>query len=178
MAVFVFLLQIAVAVVTLVAWVKIITKAGYSGWWIMVPVSSALFALAAVITGVNSTLNILRTRPVAGSPFQVNTSGFALAGTFGIIAFLLGVASWILFVVFAFSDWPALGRARRNYPVADRLSMPAGPVTGGGEMAPPKSQERGWYQSGATNNDQAYWDGQAWTGRRRWDGAGWVDVPL
>jgi len=45
-------------------------------------------------------------------------------------------------------------------------------------MAPPTNQARGWYQSGATNNDQAYWDGQAWTGRRRWDGAGWVDVPL
>ena len=101
-----------------------------------------------------------------------------MAGVLFVMSLILFVVSWILFVVFGFSDWPALGRQPRSFPVADRLTMPPGPTPVHGEMSPPKIQDRGWYQSGATNNDQAYWDGQAWTGRRRWDGAGWVDVPL
>lgn len=56
---------IAVAVVAIVAWVKIISKAGYSGWWVL-------------------------------------------------IAFV-PLANVVMFLVFAFSDWPALRQAR-GYP--------------------------------------------------------------
>ena len=48
------LLDIVVVVLTLVTTVKIITKAGYSGWWIMVPVSAVILSFASVIFGVNS----------------------------------------------------------------------------------------------------------------------------
>jgi len=43
-------------------------------------------------------------------------------------------------------------------------------------------QEPGWYPMRTNPNDQAYWDGEGWTARRRWmAGRGWVesgDVPV
>lgn len=53
---------IAVAVVAIVAWVKIISKAGYSGWWVLIV--------------------------------------------------FVPIANVVMFLVFAFSDWPVLQRAR------------------------------------------------------------------
>ncbi len=44
-----------------------------------------------------------------------------------------------------------------------------------GGSAPPK--EPGWYPVRANPNEQTYWDGRDWTGRRRWSaGAGWTEV--
>jgi hypothetical protein len=41
--------------------------------------------------------------------------------------------------------------------------------------APPK--EPGWYPVRANPNEQTYWDGTDWTGRRRWSaGTGWTEV--
>ncbi len=33
----------------------------------------------------------------------------------------------------------------------------------------------GWYPMGASPNDQSYWDGQTWTGRRHWTVNGWSE---
>lgn len=57
---------VAIAVVAVVAWVKIITKAGYSGWWVLIG--------------------------------------------------LVPIANIVMFLVFAFSDWPALRTARAQLP--------------------------------------------------------------
>ncbi len=35
--------------------------------------------------------------------------------------------------------------------------------------------EPGWYPNGVNPNNQAYWDGQTWTGRRHWTVSGWVE---
>jgi hypothetical protein len=44
-----------------------------------------------------------------------------------------------------------------------------------GGSAPPK--EPGWYPVRANPNEQTYWDGTDWTGRRRWNaGTGWTEV--
>ena len=51
--------------------------------------------------------------------------------------------------------------------MADR-ELPASPGAGKGP---------GWYPVGGVN-DQAHWDGETWTGRRRWTGASWMEVPL
>jgi hypothetical protein len=41
--------------------------------------------------------------------------------------------------------------------------------------APPK--EPGWYPMRTNPNDQSYWDGSRWSGRRRWTaGHGWVET--
>src|ERR1700722_1576772 len=49
-----------------------------------------------------------------------------------------------------------------------------------GSEANPKKP--GWYPSRTNPSDQTYWDGQQWTGRRRWTaGKGWLvsgDGPL
>lgn len=42
--------------------------------------------------------------------------------------------------------------------------------------SPGANKQSGWYPVGENPNDQAYWDGQAWTARRKWGGAGWVEV--
>jgi hypothetical protein len=44
-----------------------------------------------------------------------------------------------------------------------------------GQAVPPK--EPGWYPVRANPNEQTYWDGADWRGRRRWSaGAGWIEV--
>jgi hypothetical protein len=44
-----------------------------------------------------------------------------------------------------------------------------------GTAAPPK--EPGWYPVRSNPNEQTYWDGTDWTGRRRWSaGTGWTEV--
>jgi hypothetical protein len=52
-------------------------------------------------------------------------------------------------------------------PVADTRAAAAG--------TPPK--EPGWYPVRTNPNEQTYWDGRDWTGRRRWSpGVGWTEV--
>jgi hypothetical protein len=70
--------------------------------------------------------------------------------------------------------------------MADDLGGPASPGPGlsaqviadnvpTGAGAPPK--EPGWYPVRTNPNEQTYWDGHAWTGRRRWSaGTGWTEV--
>jgi hypothetical protein len=65
-----FLLEIMAAVLSLVAWVKIITKAGYSGWWMLVPVSGIFLLLASFVVGLTSLFNVLRSRPALGALFR------------------------------------------------------------------------------------------------------------
>ena len=50
-----------------------------------------------------------------------------------------------------------------------KIELPSSPGLGKGP---------GWYQVGPNPNDQAHWDGEEWTARRRWAGARWVDLPL
>jgi hypothetical protein len=49
---------------------------------------------------------------------------------------------------------------------------------GGGLPGEASGKEAGWYPLGENPNDQAYWDGQSWTARRRWAGAGWAEMPF
>jgi hypothetical protein len=50
---------------------------------------------------------------------------------------------------------------------------------GGGLLSPPE-RDKGpdWYPFGTNPNDQAYWNGQTWTARRRWKGAAWEQFPF
>jgi len=50
--------------------------------------------------------------------------------------------------------------------------------SGGPPEAPGKGKPPGWYPLGENSNDQTYWDGESWIARRRWDGAGWSDLPV
>jgi hypothetical protein len=64
---------------------------------------------------------------------------------------------------------PAVAANTESSPqvVADSRAASAG--------APPK--EPGWYPVRTNPNEQTYWDGRDWTGRRRWSpGVGWTEV--
>jgi len=46
--------------------------------------------------------------------------------------------------------------------------------TAAGTAAP--GREVGWHVDPEHLSEQAYWDGQSWTARRRWSGTAWVQV--
>src|ERR1700679_2140570 len=98
-----FVVWLGLTVLFIAAWVQIVTKAGYSGWWVLVPLSAGAFWLAAIAVGVSSFINSLQSGGVFGSnngfdaPSQLNSNGLDLAAVLAIIALILFVASWILF---------------------------------------------------------------------------------
>jgi len=164
-----FLLVLCFWLLLMVAEWSIITKAGYSGWWISAPLSLIVLWVTAFLVARHALLT-MRT-------INLNAELDASAAL-GVLIVLDGILNFVLFLVFAFSDWPVL----RTGPARPRYSEPPGaPGPGGTPPAPPPpmtGKAPGWYQVGATNNDQAYWDGTTWTARRHWAGAGWSDVPL
>jgi hypothetical protein len=152
---------IGVAVITLIALVTIITKAGFSGAWILAPLSVVVLWIILIADTYDTVSSF-------------SSFGFQTARALAIIEFVDVILNWVLFLVFAFSDWPSLQGTHRSYSVAGEV--PVRQV----QVPPPPSgaKEPGWHQVGSNNNDQAYWDGQGWTARRHWGGAGWTDVPL
>jgi hypothetical protein len=168
---------VGLALLNLLAWIKIITKAGYSALWILFPVSAVLLWILTLIISLTSVAYAI------ASPLDFNSAGLKAAGVLALFSAILFFASWILFLLFAFSDWPVL----RGSPAPARALGNPGYSFAPGPPGlrppdllppPPRAQDPGWYQVGATNNDQGYWDGRAWTAKRRWEGAGWTEVPL
>jgi len=157
----VLVVSIGVAVITVIAMVTIITKAGYSGAWILAPLSVVILWIILLTVSFNSLTSF--------SAFDFQT-----ARALAILEFIDVVLNWVLFLVFAFSDWPVLQGTPTTYSVAGGVSPRQMHVP----PPPSRPQEPGWHQVGSNNNDQAYWDGQGWTARRQWAGAGWTDVPL
>jgi hypothetical protein len=158
--IFSLLILMVVAFVTMAAMVTIITKAGFSGWWILMPLSSVLLWIVIAALSLHAAISL-------------STISFDTVGGLIKLELVLEILNWILFLVFAFSDWPALSGQHSRLPVApgSQSQEQILPI-------PHKVQDPGWFQVGATNNDQGYWDGQRWTARRRWDGAGWTEVPM
>jgi hypothetical protein len=81
---------------------KIITKAGYSGYWILLVVAP----FVAYLIGIVVLANEVRSRD-----FHVGS----FAGWLG-LAGLLAFVEYIFFLVFAFSDWPALRQRGQAHP--------------------------------------------------------------
>jgi hypothetical protein len=79
---------------------KIITKAGYSGWWILLPIAP----LVSLMVGSVATASAARTGSLS---HLLHT----LAGWY-VITVLLVFIDWIFFLIFAFSEWPVLGQLR------------------------------------------------------------------
>jgi uncharacterized membrane protein len=107
LVVFFILFTIAVTVINYVALFKIITKAGYSGAWIIIPLlppigyfitllSSGLLASSALNNGLNG-----------------NSSGVDWGGLVGlwVLDGIIGLVVWVFFLIFAFSDWPVRRQA-------------------------------------------------------------------
>jgi hypothetical protein len=163
------------AVLNLVATVKIITKAGYSGWWILVPLSPIVMSIITFAVFVYEVRTSL-----TGDASSFNTT--SITGLW-VLDVVCGLLSWVFFLIFAFAEWPMQRQARALQarhpgPFGMRQSVVQGsvglPVD---EAFPPasKGREPGWYPVDGSLSEQVYWDGAAWTGRRRWGGASWVE---
>jgi hypothetical protein len=175
-------------VVWFVGLIQVITKAGYSPWWILLPVSLPVLYLITIATVFQGFGGI-------GTYGAFDVQGVVNeAAVLGLLTFLDIIANFAMFVVFAFSDWPVMQAARSRYPSAGgggrgpRLPRTtAGLDSGGGQAlhAPGASpldlqgQPAGWHKTGPVGSgEQSYWDGTTWTARRRWSGGDWVDLPL
>ncbi len=171
---------IGLAVLNLAATVKIITKAGYSGWWILVPMSPIVMSIitfAVFIYEVRTSLT--------GGVSNFNTT--SIAGLLVLDA-VCGLLAWVFFLVFAFAEWPVQRQARTQQARTPQ-AMYGAPVEmwrrgfqgsagiRADEAIPPASmgREPGWYSVGGSVSEQVYWNGEAWTTRRRWGGATWVE---
>jgi hypothetical protein len=169
------LVFIGLAVLNLVATIKIITKAGYSAWWILVPLSPIVMCVvtfAVFIYEVRTSLT--------GSVSDFNTTSLAVLW---VLDGLCGLLSWVFFLVFAFAEWPIQRQLRTQhagYPVPygmrQRIAQDyVGETDAEAFPTTTRAQDPGWYSVGGSVSEQAYWDGEAWTKRRRWGGAMWVE---
>jgi len=174
---FALLVFIGMAVLNLVATVRIITKAGYSSWWILVPLSPIVMAIITFTVFVNEVRTSL-----TGSVSSFDA--WSITGLL-ILDFLCGLFAWVFFLVFAFAEWPIQRQLRmekqgRPIPVwvqQQGIQGFVGMPKHEAQSLPSRAQEPGWYPIEGNQNDQAYWDGRSWTGRRHWNGASWSDVP-
>lgn len=189
-----FLVGVTLTVLTIVGMVRIVTNCGYSGWWVLAYFSPPIVGYLLGIT-------LVATVSATGSG-----SSHFLGVAFGyfIIMILSFLVSQLIFLRFAFADWPLLqqararqtsgagfspygsGRGRFGNPTAPGSGAPPawGPLPGqppADTMPPPtvpEGAEPGWYRSGPIGaGEQSYWDGTAWTARRRWQNSAWVDLP-
>jgi hypothetical protein len=121
-----FIFVICVAAVNLVAIRSIIIKAGYSSAWILVPIMPVVLIGA---TGIEEWIDLRSI--VSGTSFFVHTNFETLKILSGLSALSIFV-SWVFFLIFAFSRWPA-SHAQR--PPATRPTPPRDliiPVSVGG----------------------------------------------
>jgi hypothetical protein len=66
-------------------------------------------------------------------------------------------------------------RPRRRRPVVTPAWPAFPPPLPPPERPPAPPREVGWHLDSDHLSEQAYWDGRAWTARRRWNGATWVE---
>lgn len=103
----VLVLAVGLGVFDLIALTQIISKAGYSPWWIAAPVVPVVCAIATWVALLQDNADLATGR--------VDASSFTHSG--GAVAVLWGATlattfgTWVLFVVFAFSQWPIERRA-------------------------------------------------------------------
>jgi hypothetical protein len=178
-----FLVGTAVSIVSIVAVVTIISKAGYSGWWI-------LSQFVPPIIGWLVSILVIKIALSTGTPSADKLFGADLIVV--VIMFASYLVSWGFFIAFAFGDWPSLQMKRygpRGRPDSGTFGPSGpGPVNGtppaflpqpsAPQSPPTEGQPPGWYRSGAIGaGEQSYWDGAVWRARRRWQNNAWVDLP-
>ena len=183
-------ISIAMWIVALVAIGRVITRAGFSAWWVVVPLAvpvSTYVTLAEV--HAHSRFGALSYNALVHSHRPLVIADAACA-----------VLVFVMLVVFALVDWPALravpsvassGVAMTSLPRSGstRSSGTSRPSAAAANAVPPARRIRalpnvsgepaGWYASGALGSgEQSYWDGGAWTARRVWRFESWVDLPM
>ena len=111
-------IALAIFVVIIVAYVQIITKAGYSPWWILLPLAMPVMYFVTFAVLLHDSLH----QPFGTSGVTTLTNDFGFLGT---IDLLVGLANFVMFLVFAFSEWPVMREARSRRPPAGRNDLRA-----------------------------------------------------
>ncbi len=101
-------------------------------------------------------------------------SAFGTRAIIGYVLLALLVAGWTLFFVL---------RARRrrrvhSRPPPPRMTAPTRAVPTERPPRPDRFEARvvGWHADPDHMSEEVYWDGQSWTGRRRWSGEAWIEL--
>jgi hypothetical protein len=99
-------------------------------------------------------------------------SAFGTRAIIGYVLLALLVAGWTLFFVLR-----ARRRRRAHGRPPPRMTAPIKAVAS--ERAPRLDRREarvvGWHPDPDHMSEELYWDGQSWTGRRRWSGESWVE---
>ena len=121
-------IAIAVFAVIIVAYVQIITKAGYSPWWILLPLAMPVMYIVTFAVLANDSFG----QAFGSSSVTTLTNDFQFLGT---IDLLVGIANFVMFLVFAFSEWPVMREARSRRPPTGGMTFVPPPVGGPGGPA-------------------------------------------
>jgi hypothetical protein len=187
MGVLVLSVSIAMWIVALAAIGRVITRAGFSAWWVAVPLAVPVVTYVTVAQVHSHTrLGALSYNALVHSHHSLVIADVACA------ALVL-----VMLVVFALVDWPALRAVPAAAPA--RVAMTSHPRAGSSGSSRPSAtaadavpaarriralpnvngEPAGWYASGALGSgEQSYWDGGAWTARRVWRFESWIDLPV
>ena len=117
-------IALAIFVVIIVAYIQIITKAGLFPVVDPAAVGHAGHVLRHVCRALHDSLH----QPFGTSGVTTLTNDFGFLAT---IDLLVGLANFVMFLVFAFSEWPVMREARSRRPPAGGMTFapprPAGP---------------------------------------------------
>jgi hypothetical protein len=153
--------ELILLVVMVVAWLQIITKAGYSGWWI-------LLALVPFVNGIMFLVFAFSKWPIQRRLAAAQWSTEYQSGPGGRY-------SWPSENPYSATPPPGGSYASpRPRPASSlpRESADLPPFGSAGVIAP--SITPGWHPVEGDRMRVAYWDGSKWTAYRQWDGQQWV----
>lgn len=136
---FVLILYLVFLAVSFWATTRIITQAGYSPAWILMPLSSLVLSLVVFV------MLFVDLRTLLGAfPFGIGgTVSFSEVGVIEVLwhlDMLTILANWILFLIFAFSRWPFAGDPGQR---GRKVPVPQGGAPTYGRHAPDPSQPSG-----------------------------------
>ena len=179
------LIYVAVWAVTVLAIGRVLSKAGFSRAWALAPLVLPALTYATIAAVQKKTA--LSAGVLDFNTLKHSESAFLMADAACLVLL------WVLFLAFAFADWPARPAAAGS-PRASKASKAAAvPPPWSRAPSPDKAewqalsralpnlegQPPGWFPSGAMGSgEQSYWDGYAWTARRAWRFESWIDIPL
>jgi hypothetical protein len=135
-------IDLVILAVNFMAVSKIITKAGYSAKWIIVPLAPVALWVVTFILLVVEVRHVVAFGTTVSQP--VSLSSYRVLEALDVLSVIV---TWIFFLIFAFSDWP-VGQSRRS---AGELVPPGrSPFVPAGQ-APPVVPARGPLGAGAVD---------------------------
>jgi uncharacterized membrane protein YhaH (DUF805 family) len=148
------IIEIAMLVLAIVAAVKVVSKAGYSGWWVLialVPIVGSIFFLVFAFSTWPVTLEVQRLKAQLAGRSYGSTAGRGFDPSPGDTVAAPAQADYEHAVM------PSFGQFLRAERAGDEVTSGAPPVA----TADPPA---GWFPSpGGPPGQRRYWDGSRWT---------------